>query len=91
MLHRVLRWFGDRGDPGLWYTVQCDRCGEEIRVRVDRRHEARWEAPEGGAEMLVLDKDVLGARCPNLMRLHLEFDDRGRVSRQRVESGELVE
>ena len=91
MLRWLRRRLGGMGDPGLWVTVRCGRCGEEIRLRVDRQHEARWEPTGEAGEALVLDKEVLGTQCPNLMRLHLEFDARGAVREQRMDGGTLVE
>lgn len=86
-----LAWFKRGDDPALWFTVRCERCGEEVRIRVDRRQEARWEPAADGTDVLMVDKEILGSRCPNLMRLHLELDSGGQILAQRIERGQLVE
>lgn len=80
--------------PPLTFTVKvkCKRCGEIIPVRIRAREESN---PEFGAQDQVIKyelwKDVLGEKCPNLMRLHIEFSPDWKIISQEVEGGEIIE
>jgi len=38
-----------------------------------------------------LFKDVLGTKCPNLMRLHIEFSPSWSIISKEIENGEIIE
>lgn len=76
-------------------TVRCGRCGEVIRLRIDRDHELQsiWppDAEEGDEPLeQILRKEIVGDRCQNLIRFTLRFDcERGLISSE-IEGGEFV-
>jgi hypothetical protein len=86
------RLFGTRpAAPGasLWLEVQCARCGESIRVRVDPRYELRTDERDG-REIQVLDKEIIGSQCYALIHAHLELGRDLAVVEQTVTGGHLV-
>jgi len=86
------RWSG-AGSPvdshALVFYVRCDRCGEVIRVRADRRWDLVQELDDG-VTGYTLYKDVLGTRCNQLMRLVVRFDRDYRITRQEVQGGRFA-
>ncbi len=73
-------------------TVKCKRCGEIIDVRVKPKEEANPEF--GDMDQIIkyeLFKDVLGTKCPNLMRLHIEFSPSWSIISKEIENGEIIE
>ncbi|ACK43081.1 MULTISPECIES: hypothetical protein [Dictyoglomus] len=73
-------------------SVKCKRCGEIIDVRVRPKEEANPEF--GDMDQIIkyeLFKDVLGTKCPNLMRLHIEFSPSWSIISKEIENGEIIE
>src|SRR6185437_9242817 len=93
------RLFGRRGsgddapDGGEYVYLRCNgvrnrACGEPIRVRINPRTDLEQEFTEDGADAptgYVLNKDVLGNRCQNMMRLTIHYDARKRELNRAVE------
>lgn len=71
--------------------VKCKKCGEIIPVRVRVREESN---PEFGSHDEIIKyelwKDILGEKCPNLMRLHMEFNINWEIISQELEGGEII-
>ncbi len=71
--------------------IKCRKCGEIISVRIRPREEANPEfGPQDDIIKYELWKDVLGEKCPNLMRLHIEFKPNWEILSQDVEGGEII-
>ncbi|MGB9857025.1 MAG: hypothetical protein ACPLKX_02635 [Dictyoglomaceae bacterium] len=71
--------------------VRCKKCGEIILVRIRAREESNPEfGPQDQIIKYELWKDVLGEKCPNLMRLHIEFSPQWEITFQEVEGGEII-
>ena len=73
----------------LIFSVRCNRCGEVIRVRADRRWDLLQELGDGAAGYS-LHKDVLGTQCNALMRMLVLFDRTYRITHQEIEGGRFV-
>lgn len=77
-------------------VVRCARCGEVIRLRIDRDHELQSvyapDAEEGDEPLeQVLCKEIVGDRCQNLIRFTLHFScEHGLISSE-IEGGEFVD
>ena len=70
----------------LWLYVRCDRCGEKIRVRINRNTDTQQEYDENGhPSHYHLRKEILGNRCPSLMSVEMQLDHAGRVVEQHAE------
>ena len=86
----LARLFGRSAPSGaagvLWLFVRCERCGEKIRVRLNRNTDALAEYDESGRTTHYrLRKEILGNRCPNLMAVDMRLDGSGRVLDQQAE------
>jgi len=80
----------DVGDPhGLHLYFKCDKCGEVIPVRVDKRNDLNRQ--EGGPGPLLLRKEVMGSgRCFELIRAEIWLDANYTVVQADVDGGRLV-
>jgi hypothetical protein len=75
--------------PALWLYVACNRCGETIRVRADRRYDLVSEMRDPGeaGPAYTLHKDIVGTRCFQRIAVDVEFDQRLQVIERRISGG----
>jgi len=52
--------------------VKCEICGEEIKVLVDPEYEVERTYREDVP--YILRKEIIGEKCPNLIRVEIGFD-----------------
>ena len=76
----------------LWLLIECSRCGERIKVRIDKKTDLQNEFRQPGepSEAFTLKKEVLGSRCPNLIEVCLKFDPRYNIISKEVKNGRLI-
>lgn len=79
-------------DDLLWLIVECGKCGERIRVRINKKTDLQNEfrRPGGSGSSFTLKKEVMGNNCYNLMEVYLEFNDQYRILSKRVKNGKLL-
>jgi len=77
------------GAHALIFYVRCNRCGEVVHVRADRRWDLLQELGEAAAGYS-LHKDVLGTRCNALMHMVIRFDGNYKITHQEVEGGRFA-
>ena len=98
----VLGRQGETGNgraPALMVTVRCDRCGEQITTRVEKAHALQEQYalesgdPEAEPEVsgYLLEKEILGSHCQNLIHLTMRFDCARRPLDHELQGGTLVE
>jgi hypothetical protein len=80
------------GDPeGLHIYVRCDRCGEVIHVRANKRTDITQEYQDDSDRATpVLHKEILGSKCQNLMYVHLTLDSSYNIVASDLERCTLV-
>ena len=83
----------DDGRRSLWISVQCDRCGEAIRTRIDLTHDLTAEYGEGEREDAYFCRKVLIGKqsCYVPIEVLLKFDDRRRLTEKQVTGGKFIE
>jgi hypothetical protein len=83
---------GSNGDPeGLHIFVKCDKCGEKLHIRSNRRTDVTYEYPDGSDRSVpVLHKEILGSNCQNLMYVHLSLDAAYNVVESATERCSLI-
>lgn len=80
--------FGGQGkkkpaDPqGIYFYIQCDNCGEKLRVRADKQHDLMRDYETG---QLIWKKEVMDGRCFRIMYAHVVLDQQHRVQSQTIE------
>ncbi len=80
------------GNTALWLYVRCRRCGELIRVRIDRRYDlaSEWREPGEPGPAYTMHKDIVGNRCFQRIRVTVGFDARLQMVERQIEGGELL-
>ncbi len=74
-------------DDAIWLYVQCDNCGEKIRIRVDPKHELQ---PDYKGSDFLLRKEMMDGRCFRLMYGEVRFDRDYRILSQEVSGGHFI-
>lgn len=70
-------------DPdGIYFYVQCDNCGEKLRIRADKRHDLMRDFD---TNFLVWNKDIIDSRCFRAMTARVVFDANYKVQSQTFE------
>jgi DNA-directed RNA polymerase subunit RPC12/RpoP len=81
------------GPSGLWFYVQCDRCGEKIAVRLRTTSEVqRREGPDAdlGPGQHFVTKTIVGSRCYQRIEATIDLDSRYNVVGSTVQNGRLI-
>ncbi len=76
----------------ILFSVKCDKCGEEIAIRVNRQADVQslyTEPGEKGA-CYTLKKEILGKKCSNLINIDVEFDRNYRIISQKISGGKFI-
>jgi len=76
----------------ILFAVKCDKCGEEIKINVNRRTDIQslyTEAGEKGAAY-TLRKEILGTKCPHLINIAVDFDRSYRILSRDVSGGKFI-
>lgn len=78
----------ETSDRGIYYYVQCNKCREGIRIRVD----PLWDlAPdfEGGSSFTA-KKYVVGQKCYRPIEIELTFDDKREETERQISGGRFI-
>lgn len=76
----------------ILFSVKCDKCGEEITIRVNRRTDIQSLYAEAGEKeaFYTLKKEILGKKCPNLINIDVDFDRSYRIISQKISGGKFI-
>lgn len=74
------------------FAVKCDKCGEEIRINVNRRTDIQSLYTEAGGKgaAYTLKKEILGRKCPNLINITVDFDRNYRILSRNISGGKFI-
>ena len=77
----------------LTFYLQCEKCGEKIKVRINKRTdlESGYKEPADSGPAYTLHKEALGNNCPNLIRISMEFDRRREIISRDITGGKFIE
>ena len=93
---------GSSTDRGVYVYVQCNRCQDVVRVRINMGSEVSEISDEpdddedlgglaNGAAKYVVSKGVVDSKCFRPMKLRVLFDGRRRQLEQLIEGGTVVD
>jgi hypothetical protein len=82
---------GDGGDT-LWLYVQCNACGEKIRVRISRANDLspEFEGESDYPTSYHLSKEIVGTKCFRRIHVDVDFDGQKRPTEQRITGGRFI-
>ena len=72
--------------------MRCAKCGEKIRVRVDRANDLAQEYEDGGDSPTgyTATKGVVGKKCFRVMSMTVKFDKSGREVSRSVDGADFI-
>ncbi|MFQ6015012.1 MAG: hypothetical protein ACE5NP_06185 [Anaerolineae bacterium] len=79
---------GEEDNEGLYLYVQCDNCGEKLRIRIDKQHDVAPDYAEEGTYFL--RKEMMDSRCFQLMYAELRFDRNYNVLSRDINGGHFI-
>jgi hypothetical protein len=81
-----------RENSAYWIYVRCNRCGENIRSRVDMVHDLSVNYSEQEADTTYFTRKALMGeqRCYQLVEVELTFDHRHQLIDRQVKGGEFI-
>ena len=79
-------------NAAIWVYVRCDRCGEAIRIRADRRYDlaSEWRAPGESGPAYTMHKDIVGERCFQRIAVDIGFDAKLEIAERRISGGTFL-
>ncbi len=84
-----------RADDALWLTVECNRCHEQIKARIDMRNDPSPDYDGGEfASAYTCRKVVMGNgqnRCFQQIELLLTFNTKRQLTEKTITGGKFVE
>ena len=87
--------FGD-GAPtsntnGFFLDVRCSACGEAFNLFINKSTELAQVFDEKGNVTYILNKEIIGAGCRNLIQVQMVFDGARNLVSQKIEKGEFID
>ena len=74
-------------DAGIYYYVRCDRCGEVIRVRINRMNDLS-QSDDG--KSWFAHKTIVGKRYYHPIEAEFVYDANRQLLRSEIKGGTLV-
>ena len=83
---------GESRDNAYYYYLRCEKCGEGIRVRVDRANDLAQDFEGGGDNPsgYTVTKGIVGKRCFRPISVTIKFDGARREVSRSAEGGEFI-
>lgn len=78
---------GAGGDPGLYYYVRCDRCGEVIKVRINSMNDLSHSDDD---RSLFARKTIVGRHCYNRIEAEFTYNNNRQLTNSEIVGGKLV-
>ena len=84
---------GTNDDREYWVAVKCNRCGEEIRGRIDLWNELSWTDPDSGSGSAYTCRKVLmgSGTCFQQIEIILEFDSKKNILDRQIMGGKFLD
>ena len=82
----------ESSDGGIYYYVRCGKCGEAIRVRIDRNNDLAQEFEGSGDHPsgYSATKGVVGKKCFRQMSVTINFDGARREVSRSIDGGDFI-
>ncbi len=83
-----------RTDRALYLYVQCSKCGEKLRARVDLWNELtpEYDGKSDDASAYYCRKVLVGEKqCYNSIELRLKFDKNHKLTEKTIAGGKFIE
>lgn len=92
-LDKLLSVFSQgKDDRAYWIYVQCGRCSERLKTRVDLYNDLSPRYSEAGSDKtFYCRKVIIGSdRCFQLIEVQLYFDSKRNLLQREIDGGEFI-
>ncbi len=74
------------------FKIKCEKCGEEIIIKVNRRTDLQNLYLESGGQGVAfnLKKEILGKKCSNLIQIDIDFNRNYQIMEKRISGGSFL-
>ena len=90
------RWFAGRpgsrtstGGSQSFLDLECDRCGEQFHLYIDRATQCLQVFDEPGVAWR-LEREVVGARCRTVIQVRIDFAPGGEIVQRQITHGRFL-
>ncbi len=83
---------GESDQSAIYYFVRCGKCGEAIRIRINRQSdlaqefEGQGDFPSGYS----VSKEIIGQKCFNRIEFNAHFDSKYREVDKQIRGGAFI-
>ncbi len=95
MLKKLKQFFTSSGSSssgnGFFLKARCGKCEEEFNLYIDKTASLAQNYDESSKGGYFLNKEIIGARCPNRMQVRMDFDNNRKLRSRTIENGEFIE
>jgi hypothetical protein len=90
-LGKLLNPRSDSDQWVLWVSVECNRCGEQIRGRIDLRNDLSINYEEDGSLIYFTRKTLMGeGHCFQRIEVELNFDKDRKLMDRQISGGKFT-
>ncbi len=83
---------GSSGQPAYWLYVQCDRCGEKIKARVNLHNDLsiRYGEKDEGDTYFCRKMIIGNQRCYQKIEVEMTFDRDKKLMDRQISGGKFI-
>jgi hypothetical protein len=89
-LSKIFSPSGGEEQCAYWLYVQCGRCGEKIKARVDLFNDLSPIYEEEGVTYFSRKILIGQERCYQKIEVEMTFDDKRRLTRREIKGGQFL-
>ena len=75
---------------GFFLKVRCIECREDFNLFINTSTDLLQEFDDRGNITYLLNKEIIGARCRNLIHVKMAFDGAKNLISKQIENGEFI-
>jgi hypothetical protein len=89
-LSQIFSPSGHEEQRAYWLFVQCERCGEKIKARVDLFNDLSPIYEEAGVTYFCRKVLIGQARCYQKIEVEMTFDEKRRLTGREIKGGSFI-
>ena len=89
-LNQMLTSAGQEEKRAYWLDVECERCGEQIRARVDLYNDLSPIYEESGVTYFCRKVLIGQERCYQKIEVEMTFDEKRKLTGREIKGGKFT-
>ena len=95
LFKRISDYFSSPGiydEAGYWIYLRCERCNENLRVRVNLNHDLSVDYEDKKGQSYYCRKTIVGrSGCFQRIEVELTFDSKRKLTSREISGGTLID